>query len=285
MNILPTTKRVAVVKALVEGCSVRSTCRLTGVSKPTVLKLLADLGPACKALHDRIARNLQTKRVEVDEIWAFCGAKERNVPPNERRYGRGSIWTWAAVDADSKLVVSWHVGLRTDADANLFVHDIAQRVAGRIQLSSDGYSHYPRAVRFAFGKDGIDYGQTLKLFGTTPDSVKRPEARYSPGQCLSCRREAVFGDPDPDYVSTSIAERGNLHLRMASRRFTRLTNAFSRKAENLSAAVSLHYAYFNLCRIHSSIRCTPAMKAGVTGRVWSVEDLVNLLGTPGRNQT
>jgi IS1 family transposase len=270
MRKLDTEKRTAILTALVEGCSINATARMCGVSKLTVLRLLADVGSLCRDYHDVTIRRLRSKRVQLDEIWSFVGCKQKN---KERgKIGDGDCWTWTALDADSKLVVSYLVGLRDAGHARDFVRDVASRIDGRIQLTSDGLRLYVEAVEDAFGGD-VDYAQLVKIYG--PENPG--EARYSPPVCRGTETTMMSGDPDPDYVSTSYVERQNLTLRMHNRRFTRLTNAFSKRWINHEHAISLHYFFYNFCRIHKTLRITPAMAAGVTDHAWSVADLVALL--------
>jgi IS1 family transposase len=276
MNQLPHTKRVQVVKALVEGNSIRATVRMTGVAKNTVTKLLVELGAACSDYQDEVLRGLTCRRLQADEIWAFCHSKAANVPAeHEGEFGYGDVWTWVAIDADTKLVPSWLVGDRGGADAKAFVADLADRMANRIQLTTDGYHLYLDAVEDAFGPD-IDYAMLQKIYG-----AEDGQRRYSPPECIGVRARRVQGNPDPTHVSTSYVERQNLTMRMGMRRFTRLTNGFSKKAENLAAAVSLHFMHYNFARPHKSLANpyprTPAMAAGVTDHVWSIEEIVGLL--------
>ena len=275
MNKLSTEKRAQIIAALVEGCSIRSTVRMTGASKNTIAKLLVELGDACSEYLDKNLVNLNCKRVQVDEIWSFCYAKQKNVTSEiaTKNPFAGDVWTWTAIDADSKLIVSWIVGQRDNVTARIFVNDLANRLANRIQLTSDGLSVYLQAVERAFRGD-IDYAQLVKIYGESSEGQKR----YSPAECLGCEKKAIVGYPDPKHVSTSYVERQNLTMRMSMRRFTRLTNAFSKKIENHVATVALHCMYYNFCRIHQALRVTPAMAAGVTDRLWSIEDLIGLLG-------
>ncbi len=246
---------------------------MTGVAKGTVLKLLVDLGRACEDFHRRTVVNVRSKRIQCDEIWAFCYAKEKNVPQEKRgQYGYGDVWTWTALDADSKLMISWLVGERDAGYASEFIGDVAGRLSNRVQLTTDGLKAYLEAVEDAFGCE-IDYAQLVKLYGESPDSEKR----YSPAECIGCERRRVEGHPDPSHISTSFVERQNLTMRMSMRRFTRLTNAFSKKVENLEAAVALHFVWYNFGRIHQTLRVTPAMEAGVADHVWSVSEIVALL--------
>lgn len=274
MNRLSTERRAMIVRALVEGNSIRATCRMTGAAKGTVLKLLADLGTACAAYHDEHVRHLTTVTdVQCDEIWSFCHAKAKNVPREKRGvYGYGDVWTWVALCSDTKLAVSWLVGERNARYARIFMTDVASRLAGRIQLTTDGLFIYRGAVASAFGRD-IDYAQLVKLYG----EAGNPERRYSPPEFVRATPERVVGNPRTAKVSTSYVERQNLTMRMSMRRFTRLTNGFSKKVENLEHAVALHFMHYNFARIHGSTRVTPAMEAGVTDRLWSVEDLVGLI--------
>ncbi|OGX40196.1 MAG: transposase [Omnitrophica WOR_2 bacterium RIFCSPHIGHO2_02_FULL_68_15] len=274
MNRLDKTLRTRVVTALVEGNSIRATCRMTGVAKGTVLRLLADIGRACAQYQDKTLRNLPCKRIQCDEIWSFCYAKEKNVPKNKRgKFGYGNVWTWTAICADTKLVPSWLVAERNLTAATAFMQDVASRLRHRVQLTTDGFRPYLEAVEGAFGSE-VDYSMLVKIYGNDPTPQ---EVRYSPAVCLAAQGVRIQGNPDPKYVSTSFAERQNLTMRMNMRRFTRLTNAFSKKVQNLEAAVALHFMYYNFCRIHQSLRITPAMAAGVAKRPWSVEDVVGLL--------
>jgi IS1 family transposase len=273
MNKLNTERRSQIVAALVEGNSIRATARMADVSKNTVIKLLCELGMACEAFHNEHARGIASKRVQCDEIWSFCYAKEKNLPRRLKgRKGYGDVWTWVALDADSKFAVSWLLGDRNAKTASAFMEDVAERLRHRVQLTTDGNNTYLEAVEGAFGAD-VDYAMLVKLYGETPEAEKR----YSPPQCTGCRRTAITGNPDPRHVSTSFVERQNLTMRMGMRRFTRLTNAFSKKFENLRAAVALHFVYYNFCRVHQSLRMTPAMAAGVADHLWEIKDIVRLL--------
>jgi IS1 family transposase len=263
----------------VEGNSVRATARLTGTAKATVLKLLVELGEFCSIYQDVVLRNLPCTRIEADEIWAFVGAKQRNA----KREGDGDIWTFTAIDADSKLMVSWLVGARSSENAQEFMSDVASRLANRVQLTTDGHHMYLTAVEKAFGWNGTDYAQLVKTYGAA-DDPKNPAKRYSPAVCTGTTKEWVMGKPDMDKVSTSYVERANLAVRMQTRRFTRLTNGFSKKAENHAHAVSLYFMFYNFCRPHTTltraaggIHTTPAMAAGVTERAWSIEDVLALM--------
>ncbi len=272
MNKLSTDRRAALVAALVEGNSVRATARMTDVAFNTVLKFVVDIGRVCRAFLDDRMRDLPCKRLQADEIWQFCYAKDKNLPDHIRGMpGVGSVWTWVAIDADTKLVPVFHVGTRDAACAYEFMSDVANRLRGRVQLTTDGHLAYLNAVRDAFGRD-IDYSMLIKLYG---EGVN--EGRYSPPKCIGIREERILGYPDPEHVSTSYVERQNLTMRMSMRRFTRLTNAFSKKCENLEHALALHYVHYNFVRIHKTLRCTPAMEAGISDRLWTVRDIAELL--------
>ncbi len=274
MNKLTTKRRVQLISALVEGNSICSTVRMTGVAKNTVTKLLVDIVTTCAAYQDAHLVNLPCKRIQVDEIWSFVGAKAKNVPEEKRgEFGMGDVWTWTAICADTKLVPSWLVGGRDAEYATEFMNDLARRLANRVQLTSDGHKAYLQAVEDAFGWD-VDYSMLVKHYGYAPD---QPNTRYSPAICTGCSKEIVKGDPDPYHVSTSHVERQNLTIRMRMRRFTRLTIAFSKKLENHEHAIALHFMHYNFCRIHQTLRSTPAIKAGVTDHVWTIEEIVDLL--------
>jgi IS1 family transposase len=273
MNRLSTAKRAAVVAALVEGCSVRATVRLTGVAKNTVTKLLVELGEACTRYQNAALQNLVVRHVQADEIWSFVGAKDKNVPAERKgEFGIGSVWTWTAIDADTKLCISWLVATRDAGSAHEFMTDVANRIRTRVQLTTDGHSVYLAAVEDAFGGD-VDYAQLVKIYGNDPAAEKR----YSPAQCIGCTAQTIQGTPDPKHINTSYVERQNLTMRMSMRRFTRLTNAFSKKVENHAAAVALYFMFYNFGRIHQTLRITPAMAAGVTDHVWSIDEIVRLL--------
>ena len=273
MNKLDRNKRVQVLASLVEGNSIRSTVRMTGVAKNTVVKLLADIGFICAEYQNKVLRNLTCKRIQCDEIWSFCYAKQKNVPEDKKgQFGFGDIWTWTAIDSDSKLVISYYVGLRNAEHARAFMYDLKDRLSNRVQLTTDGLRAYLEAVDEVFGAD-IDYGMLVKLYG----KEKEGEARYSPPKCIGARRENVAGNPDRKHISTSFVERQNLTMRMSMRRFTRLTNGFSKKVENLEHAIALHFMYYNFVRIHRTLKVTPAMAAGVTNKLWEIEDIVKLL--------
>lgn len=273
MNKLNDSKRAQVIAALVEGNSIRATVRMTGVAKNTIVKLLADVGKACAEYQDKALRNLPCKNVQCDEIWSFCYAKEKNVPEDKKgRFGYGDVWTWTAIDADTKLIPSWLVSDRSAHAASQFIDDLAGRLNNRIQLTTDGYKVYLNAVDDAFGSD-IDYAMLVKMYGNDPQA----ETRYSPATCTGAEKIVVQGKPDLKHISTSYAERQNLTMRMSMRRFTRLTNAFSKKIENHTHAISLYFMYYNFCRIHQSLRVTPAMAAGVTDHVWEINDIISLI--------
>jgi IS1 family transposase len=274
MNKLDPKKQTQVVAALVEGNSIRATVRMTGVAKNTVAKLLVDLGKACSAYLDEYLVDLSCQRVQVDECWSFCYAKAKNVTPEitAKNPFAGDVWTWTAIDADSKLIASWIVGPRDGVTARIFVNDLAKRLANRIQLTSDGLAVYLAAVEKAF-RGEVDYAMLQKIYGNDGEAGKR----YSPAECVGCERKVIDGEPDPKHISTSFVERQNLNMRMQMRRFTRLTNAFSKKIENHVAMVALHIMHYNYVRIHQTLRVTPAMQVGVTDRLWSIEDLVRLI--------
>ena len=275
MNQLTRGKQIDVVKALVEGNSVRATVRMTGVAKNTIQKLLLEIGEACYQYHDTHVRNLKSKRIQCDEIWNFVYAKDKNLPAGLRnRDDHGSIWTWTAIDSDSKLAVSWLCGKRDAEDGEFFMRDVADRLANRVQLTTDGHTAYLVAVDAAFNGD-VDYAMLVKRYGKAPEG---PETRYSPAICTGAKKTPITGNPDNDHISTSYVERQNLTMRMSMRRFTRLTNAFSKKLINLQAAVALHYMYYNFVRVHQSLqKQTPAMVAGLTDHKWSVGGLIDLL--------
>jgi IS1 family transposase len=274
MNKLDREARSKILHLLCEGSSIRAVTRLTGASKNTVIKLMIDAGRACADYHDKTVRNLKTRRIQCDEIWSFTYAKQKNVQHAKKAPdGAGDTWTWTALDADSKLIVSWWVGDRSTSTGSVFLHDVKSRLANRVQLTTDGHNAYLQAVEHAFGDD-IDYAMLIKLYGPAPTG---PEARYSPPACIGTRTREVSGTPDSEHVSTSYAERQNLNLRMHVRRFTRLTNAFSKKLENHAHSVALFTTYYNFVRIHKTLRVTPAMAAGVTTRLWEIGDIVDVL--------
>jgi IS1 family transposase len=273
MNRLPQNKQIAVVKALVEGCSIRATVRMTGVAKNTVIKLLVDLGAACEAYQVEHLVNLPCKRIQCDEIWSFVGAKQKQV--NAGAQGVGDVWTWTAIDAETKLVPAWYVGDRGADTAKRFISDLAGRLANRVQLTTDGHKVYLNAIENAFGDD-IDYAMLVKQYGECHEGG---EVRYSPAVCTGAKKEAITGKPDLAHVSTSFVERQNLTMRMSMRRFTRLTNAFSKKVENHAAAVALYFMHYNFCRVHQTLRVTPAMASGVADHVWEISEILDLLGS------
>jgi IS1 family transposase len=276
MNRLPFEKQIAVVTALCEGNSIRATSRMTGVAKGTILTLLEKVGMACAEVHDRMVRGLKCQRVQCDEIWNFCYAKEKNVPADKRgQFGYGDVWTWVGIDADTKLCAAYLVSSRDTASACAFMQDLAERIESRIQLTTDGLRAYLIAVNGAFGLD-VDFATLHKLYG----SPVGEERRYSPAVCLSVKAATITGNPDPKHISTSYIERQNLTMRMQMRRFTRLTNAFSKKIDNLRHAVALYFMHYNFCRVHQTLRVTPAMEAGIANTVWSVSDIVRLTDAP-----
>lgn len=272
MNQLSMSKRVAVVSALVEGNSLRSTCRMTGVAMNTVLKLLAELGTECAAYHNAYVRNLRARRIQCDEIWQFIGAKEKNARDEQKAQGWGDCWTWTAIDADTKLIASWFIGSRDATSAWWFMRDLTSRLISRVQLTTDGHSAYLTAVEQAFASE-IDYAQLVKIYGAPREGA----VRYSPAKLLQTEKEVIRGNPDPRHISTSFVERQNLTMRMSMRRFTRLTNGFSKKAENHAHAVAVHFLHYNFARVHKTLRCTPAMEAGLSDHVWSLEEVIGLL--------
>lgn len=276
MNKLSIEKRTQITSMLVEGNSLRSISRIADVSINTVTKLLVDLGTACQQYHDKYVQKVTSKRIECDEIWSFIYAKNKNLPENlQGKYGVGSIWTWVALDSDSKLVISYLVGNR-DADyANIFMEDVASRLVNRVQLTTDGLKAYLDAVENHL-LARVDYAQLIKLYGKSLDSETK-EHRYSPSECTGTKKEIIEGRPKKEFISTSYVERQNLTMRMSMRRFTRLTNGFSKKIENHAHAIALHFMYYNFVRIHKTLKVTPAMEAGITKKLWSVEDLVRLL--------
>ena len=273
MNKLDTAKRVQIFSMLCEGSSMNSIARIADVSPNTVAKLLEEAGKACEAFHDRTVRNVRSRRVQCDEIWSFCYAKQKNVEaakaaPN----GAGDLWTWTALDADSKLIISYLCGGRDAGYANEFMADVAGRLANRVQLTTDGHKAYLEAVEASFGAD-IDYAQLVKLYGDAPN----PAGRYSPAECTGTKKTRIEGRPDKNHVSTSYVERQNLNFRMGMRRFTRLTNAFSKKVEPHYAMVCLYTVFHNFVRMHKTLRCSPAMAAGLSDKLWSMVDLVAMI--------
>ena len=272
MNTLPTEKKVQIVNLMVEGMSLRAISRIADVSINTVIKLLVEVGKACEKFHNDTVHNVNSQRIQCDEIWSFCFAKQKNVS-QEMPDGAGDVWTWTAIDADSKLIVSWLAADRTPELANHFMHDVASRLKNRVQLTTDGYKPYLNAVYGAFDLD-IDYATLVKLYGKEGGMA---DNKYSPAECTGCKKNWVSGEPDEKHISTSFVERQNLTMRMHMRRFTRLTNAFSKKIENHCHAIALHFVYYNFVKQHKTLRVTPAMAAGLTKRFMSIEDIVNLV--------
>ncbi len=273
MNKLPSEKRAQVLQMMIEGISLRSIVRLSDVSRTTLQKLLEDAGEAFSEYQDRTLMNLPCKRIQVDEAWAFCYAKQKNVATAKAApEGAGDIWTWVGLDAESKLAVSWYVGGRDSEAAMIFMDDLAKRLANRVQLTSDGHKAYLEAVEGAFGGN-IDYAMLVKVFGPAPEGQRR----YSPAECIGAVKHRVEGNPDPKYVSTSYAERQNLNIRMGNRRMTRLTNAFSKKAANHAHMMAIYFMHYNFVRIHQTLKITPAMAAGVTSKLWEMSDMVRVL--------
>ena len=274
MNKLPLEKRVQILEMLCEGSSMRSISRVADVSINTVTKLLVDAGEACEAFHAKTVLNVKAARVQCDEIWAFVGAKERNMTKEKKDRGEGDCWTWTALDSDSKMILTWLVGPRTSNAALLFMNDLKRRVDGRLQITTDGFGAYPGAVRMAFGSN-VDFAQLVKKYGAAPDFG--PERKYSPGVCIGAEKVPVTGNPNWHDISTSHVERANLTMRMSMRRFTRLTNAFSKKIENHTHALSLYFVWYNFCRIHTTLRTSPAQAAGITDELLSMADIVRLI--------
>lgn len=275
MNTLPNSKRIQILSMLVEGSSMRTISRIAGVSINTVTKLLVEAGRACEAFHGEHVRDVHASKVQCDEIWSFCYAKQKNVraaksPPEEA----GGLWTWTALESESKLILSWMVGDRDAGYATEFMRDLESRLATRVQLTTDGHRAYLEAVEDAFGKD-VDYAQLVKLYGESTEPG--PERKYSPSVCKGARKHLVQGNPEKQHVSTSHVERHNLTMRMSLRRFTRLTNAFSKKIDNHCHALALYFVFYNFLKIHKTLRVTPAMQAGLTDRVWEWEDVLNLI--------
>lgn len=280
MNKLSIERQAQIIKALVEGNSIRATCRMTDTAKGTVTRLLVSVGTACAKYQNEYLRNLVCRRVQCDEIWSFCYSKQKNIPQEKQgEFGVGDVWTWVALDADTKLVPSWLVGLRDAGYAYEFIQDLKERIANRIQLTTDGHKAYLDAVEDAFGAE-IDYAMLVKLYGQEPAGA----GRYSPPRCTGTATQIVQGNPDVKLISTSYVERQNLTMRMSMRRFTRLTNAFSKKIQNLECAVALHFMYYNFARPHQSLTpvrslgVTPAMAAGITDHVWTIGEIAKLVG-------
>jgi IS1 family transposase len=275
MNRLDTDRRVQVIKCLCEGMSIRATVRVTGVAKNTIVGLLEEMGTACADFHDEHVRNVRVRRLQCDEIWSFVGAKKKNVTPEQEQEGWGDVWTWTAIDADTKLCVTYFVGDRGKHSAFSFMDDCRARIVGHPQITTDAHKPYLKAVEAAFGGDA-DYAMLHKIYGASGE----PETRYSPATCIGCDMKTISGVPDPKHVSTSFVERQNLTMRMSMRRFTRLTNGFSKKVDNHGHAIALYFAYYNFCRVHKTLRVTPAMEAGLAHHVWTVEELVAILPEP-----
>ncbi len=274
MNKLDHEARARILHLLCEGTSIRAVTRLTGASKKAVSKLLVDAGQAAAWYQDRVFVNLTCKRIQVDEIWAFVHCKQKNVAKAKAvPANAGDVWTWTAIDADTKLIPSWFVGGRDSDAAIIFMDDLRSRLSNRVQLTSDGHKAYLEAVEGAFGGD-VDYAMLVKLYGPSSELAK---GRYSPAECIGARKETIEGDPDPAHINTSYAERQNLNVRMHTRRFTRLTNAFSKKIENHAHSVALFAMYYNFVRIHQTLKMTPAMAAGVTDRLWEIGEIVDVL--------
>ena len=268
MNQLPLSKKVQIINLLVEGNSLRATARITGASINTVTKLLVDVGIACQEFHNEKVIRVSTKRIQCDEIWSFVYAKQKNLPD---QIEGGDVWTWVGIDADTKLVVSWLVGDRSAETANIFMQDVCYRLKNRVQLTTDGHKAYLDAVGNSFGSQ-IDFAQLVKTYGG-----QQEEIRYSPAECTGAKKTRIEGNPDEKYISTSYVERQNLTMRMSMRRFTRLTNAFSKKMENHCYAIALHFVYYNFCRIHKTLRVTPAMEAGLINDIMEIEDIIRLV--------
>lgn len=273
MNRLTTADRVRIVACLIEGSSIRATCRMTGFAKGTVLKLLEEIGDVCEQYHDEHARNLKATRVQCDEIWSFCYSKDKNIPDSRRgEPGVGSVWTWTAIDSESKFMCGWYLGDRDAECAARFMYDLSKRLGNRVQLTTDGHKVYERAVMDAFGW-AVDYAMLVKQYG----EPREKDQRYSPCECIGAIKVPISGRPIDGYISTSHVERSNLTMRMGMRRFTRLTNGFSKKFANLRAAVALHMMHYNFCRVHQTLRVTPAMEIGLADHVWELDELVALL--------
>jgi IS1 family transposase len=275
MNKLPLQTRIQILSLLCEGSSMRSISRVCDVSINTVSKLLIDAGEVCSAYHDQYVRGLQSKRIQCDEIWSFTAAKQKNVKGMKAPIaGAGDTWTWTALDADSKMIVSWWVGGRDAVAAYALMEDLRSRLKTRVQLTTDGHKAYLQAVESTLGAD-VDYAMLVKLYGGPQGSDQ--ERKYSPGECIGARKEPIQGEPDPKHISTSYVERQNLNMRMGMRRFTRLTNAFSKKFENHCHALALYFMFYNFCRIHKTLKMSPAMAAGVSDTLWSMERIVGLI--------
>jgi IS1 family transposase len=275
MNRLSTSERTRLIAALVEGNSLRATARMCDVAFNTVLNLLPQIGTACADYHDHCVRNIRARRIQCDEIWQFVGAKKKNATPEQKAAGWGDVWTWVALDADSKLCITYYVGDRGKFSAYQFMQDCAARVIGKPQITTDSHAAYLKAVEDAFGGDA-NYAMLHKIYGASNE----PEVRYSPATVIGSDMKTISGIPDPKHVSTSYVERQNLTMRMSIRRFTRLTNGFSKKVENHGHAVALHFMYYNFVRVHKTLRVTPAMEAGLSDHVWSMEELASLIPEP-----
>ncbi|PWU23866.1 IS1 family transposase [Candidatus Cerribacteria bacterium 'Amazon FNV 2010 28 9'] len=283
MNVLSKEKQCQILSCLVEGNSIRATCRMTGTAKGTVTRLLVRVGKACSAYQDEVLVNLHCSRIECDEIWSFCYAKQKNLPEDlQGKEGYGTIWTWVALDSDSKLVISWFIGHRDEESAYTFMEDLEPRLKNKVQLSTDGLRAYENAVQGTFGKR-VHYGMVEKQYGRIFFETEEHERRYSPHECIGMEKKKISGRPKKKFISTSFVERQNLTMRMSMRRFTRLTNGFSKKVENLEAAVALHFMYYNFCRPHQSLNpkrslgITPAMVAGIADHQWMIEEIIKLM--------
>ncbi len=277
MNKLNLERKAKIVIVLCEGNSIRSTAHINDTAINTVVKLLKDVGAACLKYEDKTMRNLPLKKLQIDEIWSFCYAKQKNLPKDKQgQFGYGDVWTFTAIDAETKLVPSWLIGLRDSSYALKFTKDLKSRLANRVQITADGHRMYLEAVENAFGSE-VDYAMLVKLYGQEPES----ERRYSPAECISTEKHIIQGNPEQKYISTSYVERQNLTMRMSMRRFTRLTNAFSKKVENLEYAVALHFMYYNFARAHKSLANpyprTPAMASGISDHIWMIDEIVRLL--------
>ncbi len=270
MNKLTHERRLQVIRALVEGNSLRSTSRMTGVALNTIVSLLAEVGRAAETYQRQVMRTLPGQRLQVDEIWSYCGMKERSIPVERNgEDGIGDVWTWTAIDAETKLIPTWAIGKRDIDTAREFISDLASRLTGRVQLTADGLKVYVKVVGEVFGQD-IDFGQLVKIYGKDPLN----ETRYSPAICLDCIKTKITGNPDPDHISRSYVERQNLTMRMSMRRFTRLTNAFSKKLQNHKHAVALHFLHYNCARVHKTLKTTPAKAAGVLTYEWTLDEML-----------
>lgn len=275
MNVLPLAKKIAVISALAEGCSIRSTARITGVAKSTILRLLEEVGTACAEFHTLMVRNVPAKRVQVDEIWSFVFAKAKNAKPEHFENGgyAGDVWTFTSIDADSKLIISWMAGQRDAGFAAEFIGDLKQRLANRVQLTTDGHKMYLTAVADNFDWNEVDFAQLVKSYGNDPEGQKR----YSPAICNGCDKHEVTGAPEPEHISTSYVERQNLNMRMNMRRFTRLTNAFSKRLENHIHALAIFHVHHNFVRVHQTLKTTPAIAAGLSREAWTIADILALV--------